>query len=123
MATGKKNKVEKIEFGNVVWCIDNLSTKQLELHDKKPYSGEDLLEKVHELVEADFKVGVKQDTYSGGYLATAICDVVGSRNEALALSARGEDISDCLSIVVFKYFDVAKGDLRPFAEKPRGIRG
>jgi len=123
MSRKKKTQVERVDFSTILWCIDNLTTEQMSAHDKKPLSGDELLHKIHELVEADFKVTVKFDTYSGGYMCTAICDVVGSRNEALAISSRGDDITDALSILMYKYFDVAETDLRPHSNKPKGVRG
>jgi hypothetical protein len=46
------------------------------------------------------------------------------QNAGLAISARSDGIEDAISILCWKYFNMAKRDLRGFADKvPQGVRG
>lgn len=120
----KVEKSGKVEFSNIVWVIDNLDKKQLELHDKKPSSPEEVMHSITEMIEDSFKVSMRWDTYSKSFLVTAVCDDAAATNAGLAISARGDDIVDASSIMVFKYFVIANRDLRGFADKvPTGVRG
>ena len=120
----KKKTGSKVEFGNIVWVIDNLDTKQLKDHDAKPATSEEIFHKINEMIEDSFKVSMKYDNYSKSMLVTAICDDADATNAGLAISARGDDIQDAASIMLYKYFVVAQRDLRGFADKiPTGVRG
>lgn len=120
----KKNGKKKVNFEDVVWVIDNLSSSQLTAHDKKPYSPQEIIHKLSEMVEDGFGISIKWDSYNNCLLATATCMMLGYDNSGLALSARGEDATDCYSILLYKYYNVAKRDLRGFSEKvPKGVRG
>lgn len=118
------NNGEKVEFSNIVWCIDNLDVKQLADHDKNPYDGIQCFDKINEMIEDSFKISMRYDTYSKSMLVSAVCQDIDAMNSGLAISARGNDITDACSIMLYKYFNVAKRDLRGFADKiPTGVRG
>ena len=120
----KSKKKKKVEFQNIVWVMDNLTVKQLADHDAKPYEGQDILHKMTEMIEADFKISTKFDDYNQCFLATAICDNADATNAGLAISSRGQDIADVLSLLLYKFFNVAECDLKTFADKmPTGVRG
>ncbi len=117
-------KIEKVPFSDIVWVIDNLSNDELAMHDKEPMKAEDGVLKLSELVELGFKVSVKWDDYNDCMMISAVCDDKRYDNAGLAVSARGDDLIDCVSILVFKVFVVADSDLRGFADKkPKGVRG
>lgn len=121
--TTKKNN-GKVEFTDIVWCIDNLSSDELEEHDKKPKSFGDAYSDICVMIEDGFKLSIRWDDYSNGYMVSATCLDKKYQNAGLAISARSNDLEDCLSILVFKYMIVANRDLRAFADKlPRGVRG
>ena len=113
----KNSKPKRTPFDDVVWCMDNLSTAQLKQHDDKPYTPEEVIEGFNRLVEMGFKISIKTDDYTGNKMISAVCDEVGKDNAGLALSARSEDVEDMSSILLWKFFNVAEGDLRPFADK------
>ncbi len=120
----KKRQTGKVEYEKIVWVIDNLTTEQLEMHDKSPLNAEAVLKNVLLMVDAGFRVTCKYDSYSKSYMASATCSELGLDNSGLAIAARGSDIQDCLSIVVFKYVKVANSDLRGFTDIiPVGVRG
>ncbi len=125
MVTRKKKRlVGKVEFDKIVWVIDNLTKEQLEVHDKKPYEAEAILENILSMVDAGFRVTCKYDTFSKSYMASATCSELGYDNSGLAIAARGADIQDCLSITIFKFVQIADGDLRGFTDiVPTGVRG
>ena len=103
---------ERIDFKNIVWVIDNLTKDHMKAHDESPHPAEDLLDGLHNLAESGAKIGFKFDSYSGaGYLMTATFDVSGFHNSGYAISARGTDFSDCASILLYKFYNVANGDL------------
>lgn len=124
MVSKRKKTNSKVEFSDIVWCIDNLDSKQLAAHDKLPLTSEQIIEQQSKMIELDFKLSAKWDTYSKSFLATAICDNASATNSGLAISARSDDYLDAWSILLFKFFTIANEDLRPFADSiPRGIRG
>lgn len=124
MARKKPQSTEKIDYTNIVWCIDNLSKDQLDLHDAKPYNSEEMIDLLHKLVEQGFAIGMKPDSYTGNMQISAVCYDANARNAGLAISARSDDLADMTSILLWKFFVVAEGDLRPFADKkPKGVRG
>ncbi len=124
MARRAKKQTGKIDFDKVIWVIDNLTNEQLAEHDAKPYTAEQVFEEILDLADNGFRVTIKYDTFSKSYMATATCMEHGYDNSGLALSTRGHDILDCLSIMLFKYIQIADRDLRGFTDKvPTGVRG
>ncbi len=124
MVTKKKTKRTKIEFGDIIWVIDNLTEDEMKAHDKKPYTPSELTELEMGMVDDGFRVTAKWDEYSKSYMATASNMDVTKDNAGLAISARGTNIEDCKSILFYKYNVIAERDLRGFTDKvPRGARG
>lgn len=124
MAKGKSEANGKVDFDKVVWVIDNLDTKELAVHDKKPYAGDAMLDAIMGMIDKGFKISLRFDDYSKSYMASAVCLDTRYENAGLAISARGNDIGDCTSIMLWKFFQVAQQDLRGFADKvPTGVRG
>lgn len=120
----KKGKSEKVDFTSIVWCIDNLDESQLLMHDKSPYDDTAIIEGIDKMRESGFSISIKTDEYNDCVMASAACYFIDSLNAGLAIAARGNDLGDTLSILLFKFFIVAEGDLRPFADKkPKGLRG
>lgn len=115
---------EKVAFDSIVWVLNNLSTDELSAHDAKPYTPETILDKANEMVEDGFQFSWKYDGYSKSRQVSAMCLFQGHDNSGLAISARGEDVQDCMSIVLYKYYNIADRDLRGFTDViPRGVRG
>lgn len=124
MARKKRKETGKVNYENIVWVIDNLTTEQLKSHDKKPFNEVEILEGLITMADDGFRITCKYDTFSKSYMATATCLGLSFDNSGLALAARGHDISDCLSIVLYKYLIIAEKDLRGFTDKvPTGVRG
>ena len=124
MAKKKLTVKETIPYSDWVWCLDNLSTAQLEKHDADKPSSDSLIDGLNNMIEAGFKITFKTDNYNGALIITAVCDSTGFLNSGLAISARSDDTMDMLSILLYKFWVVAQGDLRSFADKkPRGVRG
>lgn len=120
----RTSKSETVDYTDLVWVIDNLPANELKNHDKKPYSAQDGLLKISEMIELDFKVSIRFDDYSQSLQITAVCLNKKATNAGLGISARSDDLEDCISILCYKLFDFAKGDLRQFADKvPQGVRG
>lgn len=125
MSKPKSNGTPKIiDFKDLVWCIDNLVGEELNDHDKNPRDITSIYNELVIMIEDGFKLSIKWDDYSNGYMASAVCMDKRYENGGLGISARSNDLEDCLSILVYKYINVAKRDLRQFADKlPRGVRG
>lgn len=124
MARARKKQTGKVDYDKVVWVIDNLTQEQLEEHDKKPLKPDAILDSIILIVDDGFRITCKYDPYSKSYMASATCIDLGHDNSGLAIAARGHDIADCLSIILFKYVQIADRDLRGFTDKvPTGVRG
>lgn len=116
--------VDKVPFDSIIWVLNNLSEKELAAHDANPYSPQDILDKSNEMIEDGFQFSWKYDGYSKSRQVSAMCLFEGCTNTGLAISARGEDISDCMSICLYKYYNVADRDLRAFTDVvPTSVRG
>ncbi len=124
MARAKAKQKGKVDYEKVVWVLDNLTTDDLALHDKAPLEAPQILENLMTLSDDGFRITCKYDRFSKAYMASATCVDLGHDNSGLAIAARGADIKDCLSIVMYKYFTIADRDLRGFTDKvPVGVRG
>lgn len=122
--TSNEKNHDKIPYKDWVWVIDNLTKEQMTLHDATPPNAENIIDGLHGLLEAGFKITLKEDSYNKCWQCNAVCDETGYRNSGLAISARSDDTEDALSILMYKYFVVAEGDLTAFADAaPRGVRG
>lgn len=106
----------KIDFNSIVWVLNNLTTDELTAHDAKPYNAQQILDLSNEMIEDGFQFSWKFDDYSSSRQCSAMCLFEGHENTGLAISARGEDIEDCMSIILYKYYNIAKRDLRGFTE-------
>jgi len=128
MARKKDSSVSKktgrVDFKDIVWCIDNLTETQLENHDENPCDAVTVMDYATQMVEKNFKLSMRWDDYSQCFMVSAVCDVHGYDNSGLAISARGDDFLDAFSIMFYKFFVVAEQDLRGFADKkPKSVRG
>jgi len=115
---------DKVAFDSIVWVLNNLSSDELSAHDTQPYTPETILDKANEMIEDGFQFSWKYDSYSKSRQVSAMCLFTGHDNSGLAISARGEDVQDCMSIVLYKYYNIADRDLRGFTDViPQGVRG
>lgn len=123
-ATPKKPAHSKLPFGDIVWCINNLSDDLIADFDANPPTLDELFSGIERLVEMGFTVTAKWDDYFDCPMVSAICGMSGYENSGLAVSARGDGLIDAYGITLYKIFTVAKGDLTGFAEKiPQSRRG
>lgn len=114
----------KVQFDSIIWVLNNLTNDELAAHDAHPYDPSQILDLSNEMIEDGFQFSWKFDSYSQSRQCSAMCLFHGHDNTGLALSARGEDVQDCMSIILYKYYNIAKRDLRGFTDiVPKGVRG
>jgi len=118
-----KKRLEKLPFGDLKWVMNNLTTEQLSDMDKRAYTGDEVIGLVQRLVEDRWQISVKWDDYSGGIQVTAIMPYKNLPNAGYAFSGRSDDILDAMTIVVYKYFVVADGNLSEFEIPQQNLRG
>lgn len=109
-------KKEQVSFDDIVWVINNLPPKDLEVIDDMELDIEHINNFLTEIVENGFSVSFKWDDYSDCHSITLICREKGFNNTGYAFSARGEDFKHCVAIAMYKYFEVAKENLSNLTE-------
>jgi len=113
---------EKIAFDSIIWVLNNLTENELASHDAKPRTAQEILDASNEMIEDGFQFSWKFDTYSGARQVSAMCLFQDHMNTGLAISARGDAVQDCMSILLYKYYNIAKRDLRAFTDViPKGV--
>lgn len=123
MAKKKRSENEKIDYKDYQWVVDNLSEAQLAAHDKNPRTPEKFFEIIDTIIDDGGQISFKKDTYNDCLMVSLIFGITGYKNSGYCTSARGSDSRDCLSILLYKYQDVAQGDLPSIATETRSVRG
>jgi hypothetical protein len=120
-----KSTPKEIPFGNVQFVINNLSQAELDAMDadERFQSGETIVLRAAELIEAGWKISSKWDYRSEAIQVTMLMLLMDHPNAGFAVSARSDDFLDALRIVVYKHDVVADGTLSAFAVSSENVRG
>lgn len=123
MSKKKRNDGDKIPYTEWTWVIDNLTSAQLKKHDESPRSPKDILDAIEVAIDDGAQFTLKHDSYNNCYMVSMVFAVAGVSNSGYALSSRGNDVTDALSILFYKYLVVADRHLSDIADETRNVRG
>lgn len=120
MASKKTVKKDRFtDWKNLVWVLNNLSDKELDLADAMEFDLERFGEWLDLVIDRDgmeFKFG--WDTYSGTWQGTLMGAWKGYPNAGHAVSARSSGgFADVARLLVYKYVELALENLPSVAEE------
>lgn len=114
---------QQIPFGEITWVMNNLTEDELRRHDEGNRAPDEVIDALSEMLEQEWKLSVKWDHYSNCLQGSLIQTNAEKPNAGYAFSARSSDLLDVMSLLVFKYYDVAGGVLDQFPVKSDSVRG
>lgn len=115
MAT-KSIKPAKIPFTDITWVINNLTHKDLEQVDNMPVEQLHIDNFLEEQIENGGQFSFKYDHHSDCPQLSLMFLEKGHHHTGFAMSARGESFHHCAKILMYKLFEVARGDLTTLSE-------
>lgn len=108
---------DKIDFKGLTWVINNLPEKDMKEVDKMDAV---TFTEVNNFVTAEIENGgqfsAKYDDYSDCMSVSLVYLEKGNINTGYAVSARGKDYAHCISILMYKFYQVAKTKLCDLTE-------
>lgn len=111
-----KKTSDRINWNEIQWVINNLPQKDLEIVEKMEITHVEINNFLSELIESGFSIKFEWDFYSDCPKLILACYEKGFDNTGYAFSARGADFQHCVSIAMYKYFEVAHGCLNELVE-------
>lgn len=118
----KTNKPAKIQFTDIQWVINNLTDKDLDAVDAMNIDSLHIDNFMSEQIESGGQFSFKYDHYSECPQLSLMYLEKNNHHTGFALSARGSDFNHCIKILMYKFFEVAKGDLTNLSEVKRSTR-
>lgn len=100
-----------IDFKEIIWVINNLPSKDMEIVENMEFGVVELNNFFTEMSENGFTMKFSWDDYSDCQKMIFMCLESGWENSGFAFSARGKDFEHCARICCYKFYEVAKGRL------------
>jgi len=123
MSKKKSKKPKKVSWDDIVYVVNNLPAKDLKIVD----SSECTLEQIDEFMTTQIESGGDfkfQWDYEYGECPNISLVYYSDdyENSGYGVSARGEDFVDCMKILMYKFFEVSKGQLFAVSEAKQNRR-
>lgn len=112
----KNDRPNKVAFTDVVWVLNNLTRKDMEVVDGLDVPVEAINNFLTELGESGGKLSFGWDYYSDCVSLSLMFMYEDFDNTGYATSARGADFEHCCKILMYKYYEVAKSKLYELSE-------
>lgn len=112
----KNNKPEKVNFERVQWVINNLTHKDLEAVESMQVESVHIDNFLSQEIENGGQFSFKYDHHSQCPQVSLMYLEIDNHHTGYALSARGRDFTHCMRILMYKFFEVAGGDLTKLSE-------
>jgi len=114
-----KNNKTRIPFDDMQYVINNLPKKDLDAVDKMPVELTAMFGFMEQEIENGGSFSYKYDDYSECPQLTLGYYIKGHINSGFCVSARGENFEHCLRIIIYKFYEVAKGEFGNLTEAPK----
>ena len=109
-------KPSRIPFEKVTWVINNLTQKDLDIVDDMDVGLEHIQAFFDEQIDCGGQFSFKHDYYSDCPQLSLMFLETGNHHTGYALSARGADFTHCAKIIMYKFYEVAQGDLTALSD-------
>lgn len=114
-----KNNKNRINFDDVQYVINNLPKKDMDIVDKNPVELSTMFGFMEQEIENGGSFSYKYDDYSECPQLTLGYYIKGYVNSGYCVSARGENFEHCLRIIIYKFYEIAKGEFANLSEVPK----
>lgn len=123
MPRQKSKAPNKIRWDQITYVINNLTEKDMKIVDDMELSAEQISNFMTEQVEmgGQFKLSYDYD-YGDCPNLSLVYYYDDYPNSGYGVSARGEDFNHCIRILMYKFFEVAKGQLFAVSDAKRQHR-
>lgn len=112
-----RKEPEKIHWNDIKYVINNLPPKDLEIVNNSTVDVDTIDDFLTEQIEVGGHFKFTYDyTYGDCPNASLVFYFDGYPNSGYGLSARGTDFIHCMSILMYKFHSVAKGELFNMSE-------
>jgi len=101
------------------YVINNLPKKDLDAVDKMPVELTAMFGFMEQEIENGGSFSYKYDDYSECPQLILGYYIKGHINSGFCVSARGENFEHCLRIIIYKFYEVAKGEFGNLTEAPK----
>lgn len=112
----KENEPKRLDYKSIQWVIDNLPPKDMEIVDDMDVSIDHIDNFITEQIENGATFSTKWDYYSDCPNVSMVYYHDGFDNSGYGLSGRGRDFLHAMTIVMYKFHEVAKGRLFELTE-------
>lgn len=109
-------KPNRLDYTALQWVINNLPPKDLEIVDDMEITLDQVDNFINQEIENGGQFSIRYDYYSDCISISLVYLEPSAENAGYAISARGEDFGHSIRILIYKFFEVAKGDLTTLAE-------
>lgn len=119
----KKVSPNKLNWNEITYVINNLPDKDMKIVDERVYTQEQISHFMTEQIESGGQFKLSWDyEYGECPNLSLVYYFEDYPNSGYGVSARGEDFDHCITILMYKFFDVAKGKLFELTEAKKTRR-